>query len=85
MVEVTAGLDEVVVTAEGRCWARHCRVWATRMTVTDPAHVETAARLRAEFAHPRTIVEPDLVCDLGDYDRAFGIDLDPIQLNGEVA
>ena len=76
MVEVTAGLEEVVVTAEGRRCARHSRVWASRMTVTDPAHVETAARLRGGLAQPVTTAEPDLVRDLGDYDRAFGVDLD---------
>jgi transposase len=76
MVEVTAGLEEVVVTAEGRRWARHSRVWASRMTVTDPAHVEAAARLRSGPAQPVTTAEPDLVRDLGDYDLAFGVDLD---------
>jgi transposase len=76
MVEVTAGLEEVVVTAEGRRCARHSRVWASRMTLTDPAHVEAAARLRGGLAQPVTTAEPDLVRDLGDYDRAFGVDLD---------
>jgi hypothetical protein len=74
MVEVTAGLEEVVVTAEGRRCARHSRVWASRMTVTDPAHVEAAARLRGGLAQPRHASGDDLLRDLADYDRAFGVD-----------
>jgi DNA replication protein DnaC len=76
MVEITAGLDEVTVTAEGRHGARHQRVWATRLTVTDPVHVETAARLRAAFVRPTPASADDLRRDLADYDRAFGVDLD---------
>jgi hypothetical protein len=52
MVEINAGLEEVLVTADSRQWARHQRVWATRLTVTDPFHVEAAARLRTAFARP---------------------------------
>jgi hypothetical protein len=75
MVEITAGLEEVTVTAEGRHGARHPRVWASRLTVTDPAHVETAARLRATFGRPALTSADDLQRDLADYDRAFGVDL----------
>jgi transposase len=80
MVEINAGLDEVMVTAEGRQWARHQRVWATRSIVTDPAHVQAAARLRATFSQSRPAPSEDLLRDLADYDRAFGVDL-----GGEVA
>ena len=80
MVEINAGLDEVMVTAEGRQWARHQRVWATRSIVTDPAHVEAAARLRATFNQSRPAACEDLLRDLADYDRAFGVDF-----GGEVA
>ena len=80
MVEINAGLDEVMVTAEGRQWARHQRVWATRSIVTDPAHVQAAARLRATFSQSRPAPGEDLLRDLADYDRAFGVDL-----GGEVA
>ena len=80
MVEINAGLDEVTVTAEGRQGARHQRVWATRLIVTDPVHVEAAARLRAAFGQPRPGAADDLRRDLSDYDRAFGVDL-----GGEVA
>ena len=80
MVEINAGLEEVMVTAEGRQWARHQRVWATRSIVTDPAHVEAAARLRATFSQSRPAACEDLLRDLADYDRAFGVDF-----GGEVA
>jgi hypothetical protein len=63
MVEITAGLKEVLVTADSR-WGRHQRVWATRLTVTDPVHVETAARLRAAFVRPTPASADDLRRDL---------------------
>lgn len=49
------------------------------MTVTDPAHLEVARRLREQFTLPPTHddVSP-LTRDLADYDRAFAVD-------GEVA
>ena len=75
MVEIDAGLDEVVVNAEGRHGARHQRVWASRLTITDPVHVETAARLRGVFGRPAVTSADDLLRDLADYDRAFGVDL----------
>jgi hypothetical protein len=81
MIEVAAGLDEVIVTADGRQWARHRRAWAARLTITDPAHVETAARLHAVFAPSKRGGEADLVGDLGDYDWAFGV----VDLDGRVA
>ena len=55
--------------------AEHARVWARGTTVTDPAHVETAAWLRKQFQQPRAVAAAgdDLTRDLGDYDRAFGL------------
>jgi DNA replication protein DnaC len=46
--------------------AEHARVWARGATVTDPAHVHTAARLRQQFQQPRAVVgeRGDLVRDL---------------------
>lgn len=75
MVDVAADLERVRVRLEGRVIAEHRRVWARGMTITDPAHVETAARLRKQFQQPRTgvIAGDDLVRDLSDYDRAFGL------------
>ncbi len=53
LVDVTADLDRVRVRLDGRIVADHARVWARGTTVTDPAHVETARRLREEFRQPR--------------------------------
>ncbi len=75
MVDVAADLDRVRVRCEGRIVAEHCRVWARGTTLTDPVHVEVAAWLRKQFQQPRTVVgeRDDLVRDLSDYDRAFGL------------
>ena len=76
IVDVAADLDRVRVRAEGRLVADHARVWARGMTITDPAHKRTAAALRAAFQTPRTTPSSqDLVRDLGDYDRAFGLEV----------
>lgn len=75
MVDVSADLDHVRVRLDGRVIAQHERVWARRQTVTDPAHVTTAARLRHDHLHPaRRDDHADLARDLADYDRAFGLD-----------
>jgi hypothetical protein len=74
LVDVTAGLDRVRVHAGGHVVADHARVWARGLTVTDPAHAATARRLRQEFRQPRPAAPAgDLVRDLADYDRAFGL------------
>jgi hypothetical protein len=75
MVDVSADLERVRVRAEGRVVAEHRRVWARGTTLTDPSHIEVAARLRKQFQQPRPleVAGDDLVRDLGDYDRAFGL------------
>ena len=75
MVEVSADLERVRVRVDGRVVAEHARVWARGTTVTDPLHVRAAARLRKQFQQPRAVVgqRGDLVRDLSDYDRAFGL------------
>lgn len=74
IVDVSADLERVRVRLDGRVVAEHQRVWARGLTITDPGHVEIAARLRKQFQQPRTIgVVDDLARDLGDYDRAFGL------------
>jgi hypothetical protein len=82
LVGVTADLDRVRASADGRVVADHARAWARGRTITDPAHVATARRLRQEFRQPR---QPDsatdLIRDLADYDRAFGL----TPADGEVA
>lgn len=77
-VNVHGDLDRVRVRLDGRLVADHRRVWARRMTVTDPAHVDAARLLRSQFAPPRLHSGSELLRDLADYDRAFGLD-------GEVA
>lgn len=78
MVDVRADLERVRVRADGRVVADHPRVWARGMTVTDPAHVATAAVLRKQFQQPHAAAAggEDLARDLAEYDRAFGLDHD---------
>ncbi|MBF6302967.1 IS21 family transposase [Nocardia amamiensis] len=81
MVDVHADLDTVTARCDGALVAVHPRVWARRRTVTDPAHVQTAARLRAAYGHRTPPTEPDdgpggLVRNLADYDARFGVDFD---------
>lgn len=73
-VVVTADLERVRVHLDGRVVADHPRVWARRMIVTDPAHVDVARLLREQFGRPRVAADDHLARDLGDYDRAFGLD-----------
>jgi len=74
LVDVCADLDRVRVKADGRLIAEHARVWARGMTITDPTHLKTAKTLREQFQAPRPVAAgDDLVRDLADYDRAFGI------------
>ncbi|MGH3458035.1 IS21 family transposase [Aeromicrobium sp.] len=81
MVDVAADLDRVKVRLDGRVVAEHERIWARGITLTDPEHVEAAGRLRRQFQQPRPVrdSDDDLVRDLGDYDRAFGL------LDGQVS
>ncbi len=73
IVDVTADLERVRMN--GRIVAEHDRVWARGMTLTDPGHVEEAARLRRLFQQPRrqAAAGHELGRDLADYDRAFGL------------
>jgi hypothetical protein len=89
-VDVHADLSRVEVRLEGRLVARHDRVWARGMTITDPAHVATAKVLREQYLQPaRPGPDPHegLVRDLADYDHAFGIidGLGDTTADGEVA
>lgn len=75
IVDITADLDRVRVRLDGRIVADHARVWARGSTITDPADLENAKRLRQQFQQPRLAAAPDdLSRDLADYDRAFGIE-----------
>jgi hypothetical protein len=81
MVDVTADLDRVRARLDGRIVADHARVWARGVTVTDPAHVATAAILRQQHRQPPAAADDGLTRDLADYDRAFGL----MTAGGEVA
>jgi Mu transposase, C-terminal domain/Helix-turn-helix domain of resolvase len=74
LVDVTADLSRVTVRAGGHLVAGHARAWARGITVTDPEHAATARQLRRELRQPRPSAQAaDLVRDLADYDRAFGL------------
>lgn len=78
VVEVSGDLERVKVRADGRVVADHARSWARGQTITDPAHVQTAAVLRKQFQQPRSAAAASddtraLARDLADYDRAFGL------------
>ena len=78
IVAVHMNLTHVWVNLDGVEITRHERVWGSTRTITDPAHVVTAATLRAIFQTPRMVAnDQDLVRDLADYDTAFGVDFDP--------
>jgi hypothetical protein len=73
-VEVVADLERVRAWCDGRLVADHDRCWARHQTISDPAHVSAAARLRAEHRGLQRggPGEVELRC-LADYDTAFGL------------
>jgi transposase len=76
-VEVAADLERVQVWCDGRLVADHGRCWARHQTISDPAHLQAAARLRHQRAvlgqaTGRDQAEVQLRC-LADYDAAFGL------------
>lgn len=89
LVDVTTTLAQVTVSRSGRLLAAHDRCRAARQTLTDPAHVHAAAVLRRQFqaSPPSPATGDQLVRDLADYDRAFGVDFstNTATSNGEVA
>lgn len=83
IVEVVADLDQVRVHLGVRLVAEHPRSWGNALTITDPDHVSTAARLREAFSKPRPATSATqhtevAVRDLAVYDAAFGVDLDSV-------
>jgi transposase len=74
-VEVAADLDRVRVLCDGRLVADHGRCWARHQTLSDPAHLAAAARLRHQrTTQPRLTTDEVEVRCLADYDQAFGLD-----------
>ncbi|MGH3343909.1 MAG: IS21 family transposase [Carbonactinosporaceae bacterium] len=89
MIDIDADLDTVTARCDGALAASHRRSWAARQTITDPAHVATAARLRTNYRtittgrgaaevdeRDQSVDEGALIPNLADYDTRFGIDLD---------
>jgi transposase len=86
-VDVAASPTTVVATCQGQVVARHERAWGRELTITDPAHKETARLLRADLAQRRraqaraTRSHADghvvAIRALPDYDALFGVDFDP--------
>ena len=85
LVDVRAGLDEVVVTCAKTVVATHERSWASHQTITDPAHVATAAEIRRAFkARTASMRGPLAVAGtvvqeraLGHYDEVFHLPAPP--------
>lgn len=74
LVDVSADLELVRVRVAGRLVAEHARRWVHGVTVSDPAHVQSAAVLRRAFQAPAPAPANDeFTRDLADYDRAFGL------------
>jgi transposase len=78
-VELAADLERVQVRCEGLLVADHARCWARHQTLTDPAHLEEAHRLRRQrlqVTHTQP-VQLELEVEqrrLADDDSAFGLD-----------
>ena len=87
LVDVTATLTRVIVVCDGRVVADHERCWAAHAVVTDPAHVETARGLRAQFSAAKrdrerqeSLARPGhrvMFRDTAVYDELFGVRFDP--------
>ena len=72
-VHLTVDDAQVVVTLGSEVVARHDRVLASHVTVTDPAHDRAREAARALAAAPKPTIHSDVeVRDLAVYDRATG-------------
>ena len=71
-MHVRADDTDVVVTLGKEVVARHDRVLASHVTVTDPAHDRARVAARALAAAPTPETGEVEVRDLGVYDRATG-------------
>jgi transposase len=72
LVEVRADLETVTVTLAGTIVAEHRRCWARHQSLTDAAHQQAAAVMRAA-QHRSPAVEDIERRSLSDYDAAFGL------------
>ena len=84
-VDVHAGLGRIAVTCAGLPVAFHQRSWDARQTITDPAHVATAAVMRTAFKEQTAAMRGPLavaqtavaVRPLTDYDDLFNLNREP--------
>jgi transposase len=74
IVQVSADLERVRATCEGRLVADHARCWARHQSLTDPVHRAAAEALRAEHRPTwRTSLDQQVeIRPLTDYDRLGG-------------
>jgi hypothetical protein len=76
-VEISADLETVRISFDGRDAGTHHRSWDRGQTITDPAHLAAAKTLRTAFQNPPPLpAEADglgILRDLAEYDRAFGV------------
>jgi hypothetical protein len=80
-VDVHAGLATIAVTCAGTVVATHQRSWAARQTITDPAHVTTAAQMRTAYQERAAAVRGPAAAAgavvgiraLSDYDDLFAL------------
>ncbi|MCW2792919.1 MAG: Integrase catalytic region, partial [Nocardioides sp.] len=73
LVEVRADLQTVTVTLAGTAVAEHARCWARHQSLTDPAHHQAAAAMRATQHHAPPRGDEVERRSLTDYDAAFGL------------
>ena len=83
-VDVAASMSTVTVSCDGQPVAHHPRSWAKAQVITDPAHVQSAARLRsaynaerqrrADTARRHTDGHAVEMRALPDYDALFGVE-----------
>src|SRR5215469_8628635 len=75
-IEVSADLARVRVLCDGQVVADHRRIWAWHQSISDPAHVAAARRLRRDRVTAlRRPAEPEVqIRALSDYDAALGLD-----------
>lgn len=82
-VEVHADLTTVTITCTGAVVGFHARCWSSHQTITDPAHVATAAGLRVAYrdrtsamrgpTRPNAVDAMVGVRALSDYDALFNL------------
>jgi len=80
-VDVHADLTTITASCAGIVVAAHLRCWASRRTITDPAHVATAGRLRAAYRERTAAMKGPVAAGaaivgvraLSDYDDLFAL------------